>query len=72
MPLRFWPGTEAINGLDLLWVGCGTEDTLFKANRTFSNQLTERGVEHVFRVTLGAHTSEVWSRYLHEVAPQLF
>jgi enterochelin esterase-like enzyme len=62
----------AINRLDLLWVGCGTEDTLFKANRTFSNQLTERGVEHVFRVTRGAHTSEVWSRYLHEVAPQLF
>jgi enterochelin esterase-like enzyme len=61
-----------INQLDLLWVGCGTEDTLFGVNRTFSNQLTERGVEHVFRVTLGAHTSEVWSRYLHEVAPQLF
>jgi len=62
----------AINQLDLLWVGCGTEDTLFGVNRAFSNQLTERGVEHVFRVTLGAHTSEVWSRYLHEVAPQLF
>jgi enterochelin esterase-like enzyme len=62
----------AINGLDLLWVGCGTEDTLFGVNRAFSNQLSERGVEHVFRVTLGGHTSEVWSRYLHEVAPQLF
>ncbi len=62
----------AINRLDLLWVGCGTEDTLFKANQTFSSQLSARGVEHVFRVTLGAHTSEVWSRYLHEVAPQLF
>ena len=63
---------SAINKLDLLWVGCGTEDTLFKANQTFSSQLSQRGVEHVFRVTLGAHTSEVWSRYLHEVAPQLF
>ena len=62
----------AINQLDLLWVGCGTEDTLFNANRAFSTQLSERGVEHVFRVTLGAHTAEVWSRYLHEVAPQLF
>jgi len=53
-------------------VGCGTEDTLFNVNRAFSEQLTEHGVEHTFRVTLGAHTPEVWSRYLHEVAPQLF
>lgn len=62
----------AINQLDLLWVGCGTEDTLFNVNRAFSDQLTEHGVEHTFRVTLGGHTPEVWSRYLHEVAPQLF
>jgi len=58
--------------LNLLWIGCGTEDTLFNANRAFSTQLTERGVEHTFRVTLGGHTMDVWQRYLHEVAPQLF
>jgi enterochelin esterase-like enzyme len=64
---------DAINEhLDLLWVGCGTEDTLFNVNKAFSEQLTGHGVEHVFRVTLGAHTPEVWSRYLNEVAPQLF
>jgi enterochelin esterase family protein len=64
---------DAINAnLDLLWVGCGTEDTLFNVNKAFSEQLTEAGVEHTFRVTKGAHTAEVWSRYLHEVAPQLF
>jgi len=58
--------------LDLLWVGCGTEDTLFNVNKAFSEQLTQHGVEHTFRVTLGGHTADVWSRYLHEVAPQLF
>ncbi|MGW8369105.1 MAG: alpha/beta hydrolase [Gammaproteobacteria bacterium] len=64
---------DAINeNLDLLWVGCGTEDTLFNVNDAFSDQLTEAGIEHTFRVTLGGHTPEVWSRYLHEVAPQLF
>ena len=63
---------SAINELDLLWVGCGTEDTLFNANRAFSEQLTAHGVEHVFRVTLGDHSAPVWSRYLHEVAPALF
>jgi enterochelin esterase family protein len=62
----------AINQLDLLWIGCGTEDSLFDVNKAFSEQLTAAGVEHVFRVTLGDHTMEVWQRYLHEVAPQLF
>lgn len=63
----------AINAsLDLLWVGCGTEDTLFSANKAFAEQLTAANIEHTFRVTLGAHTAEVWSRYLHELAPQLF
>ena len=63
---------DAINELDMLWVGCGTEDGLFNVNKTFSEQLAEAGVEHAFRVTRGAHTMEVWQRYLHEVAPQLF
>ena len=62
----------AINRLDMLWVGCGTEDTLFGANKAFSEQLTAAGVEHAFRVTRGGHTMDVWQRYLHEIAPQLF
>jgi len=65
--------TETINGrLELLWVGCGIDDTLFDSNRRFSEQLTENGIEHIFRVTQGAHTFEVWQRYLYEVAPMLF
>jgi enterochelin esterase-like enzyme len=63
---------DAINGLDMLWVGCGTEDNLFNVNKEFSDQLTKAGIEHTFRSTPGAHTPAVWSRYLHEVAPQLF
>jgi enterochelin esterase-like enzyme len=62
----------ALNELDLLWVGCGTEDSLFNVNKQFSEQLTEAGIEHTFRSTPGAHTPAVWSRYLHEVLPQLF
>ena len=60
------------NQLALLWVGCGFEDTLFESNKAFSEQLTEHGIEHIFRATEGAHTFPVWQRYLHEVAPQLF
>ncbi len=63
---------DAINELDLLWIGCGTEDGLFNVNKRFSDQLTKAGIEHTFRSTAGAHTPDVWSRYLHELAPQLF
>lgn len=64
---------EKINGeVELLWIGCGVDDTLFDSNRDFSNQLTGLGIEHVFRVTQGAHTMPVWQRYLSEVAPLLF
>jgi len=72
MPAALANARQINESLHLLWIGCGTEDTLFNANKAFSEQLTEHGVEHTFRVTLGGHTPDVWSRYLHEVAPQLF
>jgi enterochelin esterase family protein len=58
--------------LKLLWVGCGTEDTLFNSNKEFDALLTAGGVRHIFKVTGGAHTWQVWRRYLNEVAPQLY
>lgn len=58
--------------LTMLWMGCGTEDTLFASNQAFADQLAKHKVEHTFRVTGGAHTYAVWQRYLHEVAPRLF
>jgi enterochelin esterase-like enzyme len=58
--------------LKLLWIGCGTEDSLFESNRNFSEQLSKLKIEHIFRVTGGAHTFAVWQRYLYEVAPMLF
>ncbi len=58
--------------LKLLWVGCGTEDSLFGASKSFSEFLTSNRIAHTFRETGGAHTWMVWRRYLHEVAPLLF
>jgi enterochelin esterase-like enzyme len=58
--------------LKLLWIGCGTEDTLFDSNVAFSQLLTKHNIEHTLRVTGGAHTFAVWQRYLNEVAPLLF
>lgn len=65
--------SDNINGqLKLLWVGCGTEDTLFESNLAFAAQLSRHKVEHILRVTGGGHTFAVWQRYLNEVAPLLF
>jgi enterochelin esterase-like enzyme len=63
---------DAINELVMLWIGCGTDDSLFNGYKAFSDQLNEAGVEHTFRITSGAHTPAVWSRHLYEVVPQLF
>jgi enterochelin esterase family protein len=58
--------------LRLLWVGCGTSDSLFGASKNFSTFLNEHRITHVFRATDGAHTWMVWRRYLNELAPMLF
>jgi enterochelin esterase family protein len=58
--------------LEFLWVSCGTEDTLYESVRQFSGQLAQRKVEHIFRVTGGAHTFPVWQQNLNDVAPMLF
>jgi enterochelin esterase family protein len=58
--------------LKLLWVGCGTDDTLYNSNHEFSEMLMAGGIRHTFRSSEGAHTWLVWRRYLNEVAPLLF
>jgi enterochelin esterase family protein len=58
--------------LKLLWVGCGTEDSLFGASKNFSEWLKANHITHTFRETAGAHTWMVWRRYLNEISPLLF
>jgi enterochelin esterase-like enzyme len=65
--------SEAANKkLRLLWIGCGTEDSLFNTSKSFSEFLNANHVKHTFRQTGGAHTWMVWRRYLNEIAPLLF
>ena len=62
-----------VNGkLKLLWIGCGTEDSLFGASKSFSEWLAANKITHTFRETDGAHTWMVWRRYLQEISPLLF
>lgn len=58
--------------MHLLWIGCGTEDSLYSPNREFSEFLTKHHIENQFHSSGGAHTFMVWRRYLNAVAPLLF
>jgi enterochelin esterase family protein len=63
---------QANDKLKLLWVACGKQDFLFQANNKLDAFLTERGVQHQYVVTEGAHTWLVWRRYLADFTPLLF
>jgi enterochelin esterase-like enzyme len=58
--------------LSLVWVGCGTEDQLFKGTQTLHQVLEARGLRHEYRTGEGRHSWVVWRRHLAELAPLLF
>jgi enterochelin esterase-like enzyme len=58
--------------LHLLWLGCGTDDSLFGASQSFSKMLDDARIKHLFKKSDGAHTWINWRRYLNEFAPLLF
>ena len=58
--------------LHLLWIGCGTEDGLYPAAKSFSEFLDKNNIKHTFHSSGGAHTFMVWRNYLNDVAPLLF
>lgn len=58
--------------LHLFWIGCGEDDGLLRANRTFIDVLDERGIKYTVNITPGAHEWKVWRSNLHALAPKLF
>jgi enterochelin esterase family protein len=65
--------SDRINSqVKFLWVSCGFEDTLFGSVRDFSQQLSKHKIEHIYRVTGGAHVYPVWQKNLNEVLPMMF
>jgi enterochelin esterase family protein len=58
--------------LHLLWIGCGTDDSLFPAAQSFSSFLDDAKIKHSFYSMPGAHTWIVWRHFLVQFAPQLF
>jgi enterochelin esterase family protein len=58
--------------LHLLWIGCGSDDSLFPASESLSKMLDEAKIKHTFVKSDGAHTWINWRRYLNQFAPLLF
>ncbi len=58
--------------LRLLWIGCGEQDGLLGANRSLSQWLHSKGIQHTWVQSAGGHSFRVWRRYLAEFAPLLF
>jgi enterochelin esterase family protein len=58
--------------LHLLWIGCGTDDSLMTASKAFDGFLEQHQIKHTFVQSEGAHTWIVWRRYLNQMAPLLF
>jgi len=58
--------------LDLLWIGCGTDDFALPGANRLDEFLTANGIAHTFRRTGGEHTWIVWRQYLKELAPLLW
>ena len=71
---KAFPGVDAkLNSrLHLLYIACGTEDTLLGVNRQFKDWLKSKDVEFQNVETKGAHTWMVWRRNLTDFAPLLF
>ncbi len=64
--------SSANSHLRLLWIACGTDDGLIKANRAFKDWLKTKNVEFTSIETPGAHSWLVWRRNLANFAPLLF
>jgi enterochelin esterase family protein len=69
-----FPGLDAgaNKKIRLLWIACGTEDTLITVNRQFKSWLKDKGVQFTDIETPGMHTWMVWRRNLSTFAPLLF
>jgi enterochelin esterase family protein len=63
---------QANRRLDLLWIGCGRQESQWAGATAMHAALEQRGVEHVWFECDGTHEWHVWRRSLHDFAPRLF
>lgn len=64
---------ESINQkLKLIWIAIGKDDFLIESNRKYKTWLESKKVKFSYIETQGAHTYNVWRRYLTDFSQLLF
>jgi len=58
--------------INVLWIGCGTEDPLNTGAKAFDAELSRLQVKHGYASRAGGHVWPIWRWALAEFAPQLF
>jgi enterochelin esterase-like enzyme len=71
-PAELAPNPAAARQLELLWVSCGNEDSLFNISAGVHDYLAAHNVPHTWYVDAGAHTFPVWKNDLYHFASLLF
>lgn len=63
---------KANQQIHVLWIACGTDDSLITLNRNFRTWLKSKGVQHTAIELPGGHVWMLWRRNLTEFASLLF
>jgi enterochelin esterase-like enzyme len=72
-PVELVPDPErASQMLELLWVSCGDEDSLFGISEGVHDYLAANDVPHIWQVDVGGHTFPVWKNDLYHFASLIF
>ena len=71
-PTQFGALTPKSTNLRLLWIACGVDDGLLKANQALAAYLKSKSLPVTEVETMGAHVSFVWRDNLIHFTPLLF
>ncbi len=63
---------KANKKLELLWIGCGRNDSLFDRSERFDEWLNQIGIDHQTQFTPGTHEWRLWRKYIADLMPLLF
>ena len=71
-PAELLPDPEAARKLRLLWLSCGTQDSLFGISQGFHGYLKDQKIPHTWHVTGHAHDGTEWKQALYYFVQQVF
>lgn len=64
--------SQAASKLKLLWLSCGSSDSLLWVSQNFHNSLNSMNVPHMWYLDVGGHEGKVWSSGLYQFAQRIF